>query len=107
MDQSLLDEGQEHFLFMTVIVWMAGRDLAGPVDRQPHHFELAPHGVDIGVGPLGGMDLLFHRRVFRRHAERIPAHRVEHVEAAGTFIARDHVPHRVVADMPHVNPPRG
>ena len=106
MDQPGLDEIQEHLLFMAVIIRMAGCDLARPVDRQPHQFQLAAHGVDIGVGPFGGMDFLFHRGVFRRHAEGIPTHRVQHIEAAGAFIARDHVAHCVVPNMPHVDPPR-
>ena len=106
VDQPGGDEIEKHFLFVAVIIGVAGGDFTGPVNRQAHHLELAPHGVDIGVGPFGGMDFLFHRRVFRRHAKRVPAHRVQHVEAARALVARDHVAHRVVADVAHVNPAR-
>ncbi len=52
---------------------------------------------------MGGV---LHRGVFRRHAERVPAHRVQHVEAARALVARHHVAHRVVAHMAHMDAPR-
>src|SRR5262249_47269444 len=44
--------------------------------------------------------------VLGRQAERVPAHRVEHVEAKRPPMAGDDVAQRVVADMPHVDAPR-
>jgi uncharacterized pyridoxal phosphate-containing UPF0001 family protein len=52
------------------------------------------------------MDLVLHRGVLGRHAEGVPAHRVQHVEAAGALVARDDVAHRVVAHVAHVDAPR-
>ena len=52
------------------------------------------------------MDLAVDGGVFGRHAEGIPAHRVQHGVAHGALEARDHVAHRVVAHVPHVDAPR-
>ena len=52
------------------------------------------------------MDLALHRGVLGRHAEGVPAHRVQHVHAAGALVAGDHVAHGVVADVAHVDAPR-
>ena len=90
---------------MAVIARVAGRDLARPIERQTHRLELRPHRSDIGVGPFGGMGGVLHRRVLGRHAERVPAHRVQHVEAPRALVARHHVAHRVVADMAHMDAP--
>ena len=52
------------------------------------------------------MDLALHGGVLGRHAEGVPAHRMQHVEARGALVARDHVAHGVVAHMAHVDAPR-
>jgi hypothetical protein len=53
------------------------------------------------------MDLVLHRSVFRRHAEGVPAHRVQDVEAlCARLIAGDHVAHRVVAHVADMDAPR-
>ena len=96
---------EKHLLLMPVIRRIAGRDLPRPVIRQTHGFELAPHVVDIGVGPFGGMDLVFDGGVFRRHAEGVPTHGMQHVEPPGAHISRDHVAQGVVADMAHMDAP--
>ena len=86
---------------------MAGGDLAAPVDGEPHRAQLGAHGGDVLVGPRARVDALLHGRVLGRHAERVPAHRVQHVEAARPLVARHHVAHGVVAHMPHMDAPRG
>ena len=106
VEEAAFEEVEEHRLLVAVIARMAGGELAAPVDRKPHRAELAPHRGDILVGPRAGVDALLHGRVLGRHAERVPAHRVQHVEAAGALVARDHVAHRVVPHMPHVDAPR-
>ncbi len=53
------------------------------------------------------MHTLGHGRVFRRQAEGVPAHGVQYVETPGPFIAGNDVADGVVADMAHVNAPRG
>ena len=50
------------------------------------------------------MHALGHRRVLGRQAERVPAHRMQHVEALRPLVARDHVAERVVAHVAHVDP---
>ena len=105
-DQPRREEVEEHRLLMFVVIGIAGRDLARPVQRQSHRLQLRLHLRDVLVGPGLGMDLALHRRVLRRHAERVPAHRVQHREAARAFVARHHVAHRVVAHVPHMDAPR-
>ena len=45
--------------------------------------------------------------VFGGHAEGIPAHRMQYRVAHGALEARDNVAHRVIADVPHMDAPRG
>ena len=61
---------------------------------------------DVVVGPGRGMDALLDGRVLGRQAEGVPAHGVQHIEAAGALVAGDHVAHGVVAHMAHVDAPR-
>ena len=104
--QPLLDEVEEQHLLAVVIVDIAGGELARPVERQAHDLELLAHGGDVLVGPVLRMDLVLHRRVFGRHAEGVPAHRMQHVEPLGALVARHDIAHRVVADMAHMDAPR-
>ena len=68
-------------LFPAVVFGFAGGDFAFPVNRKTQAFELGFHVFDVVVRPSGGGDVVFHRRVFRRHAERVPTHRLHDVEA--------------------------
>ena len=106
-DEAGGEEIEEQLLLMLVIAGIAGRDLARPVERQAHGFELAAHRIDIGVGPGRRMRLVLHRGVFGGHAESVPAHRMQHVEAARPFVARHHVAHRIIAHMAHMDAPGG
>ena len=82
-DEAGREEVEEQLLLVAVIARVAGRDLARPVERQAHRLQLRPHRVDVGVGPRRRMGVVLHRGVFRRHAERVPAHRMQHVVARG------------------------
>ena len=104
--ESGLPEVEEHLLLVAIVGRVAGRELAAPVERQAHHLELRLHGGDILVDPFLGMDLLLHRRVLGRQAEGVPAHGVQHVEAAGALVAGDHVALGVVAHVAHMDAPR-
>ena len=104
--QARLPEVQEHLLLMAVVAGIAARQLAAPVERQAHRLQLRLHGGDVLVGPLLGMDLLLHRGVLGRQAEGVPAHGMQHVEAAGALVAGDHVALGVVAHVAHVDAPR-
>ena len=105
--EALFQQVQEQLLLMAIIVRRAGRDLARPVERQAHRFQLAAHRVDVGVSPGAGVDLTFHRGVFGGHAERVPAHRMQDVEPLGALVAGKDVAHRIVADVAHMNASRG
>ena len=100
------DAALEHLekqpLIPAVIPGLAGRKLARPVDREPHRLHLFFHVRDVVVGPLRRSDTLFHRRVFRRQPERIPAHRHQHVVPVHAHIPVHHVADGVVAHVPHV-----
>ena len=51
------------------------------------------------------MGAVFNRRILRRQAKGIPAHRMQHVETLCPFIAGDHIAQRIIADMAHMNAP--
>ena len=101
------EEVKEQRLLLTIISRIASRELSGPIEREPEAFQLLTHRADVRPGPFAGVDFALHRRIFGRHAKGVPAHRVQHFIALHAPIARDHVPHRVVADVPHVDAPRG
>ena len=100
IDEAGGEKIEKQLLLLMVVVEIASRELTRPIERQPHALELAAHGGDVVVGPLGGMDAALDGRVLRRQAEGVPAHRVQHVVAAGAHVAGDHVAHGVVAHMP-------
>ncbi|MCY1221075.1 hypothetical protein D9M72_331190 [compost metagenome] len=106
VDEALLQEVQEQVLLALVVGGVAGREFAVPVERQAHDLELRLHRGDVLVGPACRMHAAFHGSVFGRHAEGVPAHRVQHVEAAGALVARHHVTHGVVAHVAHMDAAR-
>ncbi len=95
--QPTLVEEQEEPLGPAVVVGQAARDLARPVERQADQVHLA---VVVGDVAPGG-DLRAHAHldgvVLGGQAEGVPAHGVQHVEAAHALQARDHVGGHVVA----------
>ena len=93
------EEVEKHLLLVPVIFRMAGRDLAAPIIGEAHALQLAAHHRDVVVGPARGMVAARHRRVLGGQPERVPAHRMQNVEALRALVARDHVAHRVVAHM--------
>jgi len=106
VDDAGFQEIEKQLLLAPVIFGIAGRDLARPVEREPQRFELRPHRCDIRIGPLRGMRAGLRGGVFGGQAERVPPHRMQDVETPGAHEARDHVAHRVIAHMAHVQPPR-
>ncbi len=106
LDQAGVEKIEEHFLLMLVIGRIAGGDLAAPIERQPHRFELLLHRRDVVVGPSLGMDLALRCGVLGRQAEGVPAHRMQHVHAHRALVARHHVAHGVVAHVAHMDAPR-
>ena len=105
-DEAGREEIEEQLLLALVIFDVAGGEFARPVEAQTHGLELLAHRVDVGVGPGLGVAAGLLGGVFRRQAEGVPAHRMEHVEAPGALVAGEHVAHGVVAHMAHVDAPR-
>ena len=103
IDEPRREHVEEELLLLVVIFEIASGELAGPVERQAHALELVAHRRDIVVGPFGGMDAALDGRVLGRQAEGVPAHGVEHIVALGAHVAGDHVAHRVVPDMAHMD----
>ena len=102
VDEALFHEFQEQALLFAVIIWIAGRKLARPIEREAELLELCLHRGDVLIGPGARMHALFHGRIFRWHAECVPAHRVQHVVALGLAMAGNHITHRIIAHMSHV-----
>ncbi len=100
--QALLQQPGEHQLFPAVVLRAAGGELAAPVDRVAQRLQLAAHVLDVGVGPLRRCGGVLDRGVLRRQAERVPAHRLQHVLALHALVAADHVADGVVAHVAHV-----
>ncbi len=67
--------------------------------------QLPAHRRDVFARPRRRVHPTLDRRVLRRQPERIPAHRVQHVEALRPLEAGDDVAEGVVANMAHVNAP--
>ena len=105
VDQALLVELDEEPLLPAVIRRLTGRQAPIPVIGDAQLLELAAHVVDIGIRPLRRRHAVLHRRVLGRQAEGIEADRLQHIPAEHALIARDHVADRVIAHMPHVQPP--
>ena len=102
VNQPFFKETGKEPLLPAVVVGLAGGEFARPVDGETERFQLGFHVVDVAVRPGGGRDLVVHRRIFRRHAEGVPAHRLQHVFAAHPLVAGDDVADGVVAHVPHV-----
>jgi hypothetical protein len=87
---------------------VAGDDGGGSleVDICAHAFEFGAHRRDVVVGPFRRMDIVFARRVFGGKSERVPAHRMQHVETARALVARHDVAERVIAHVAHMDAAR-
>ena len=103
LDQSALPELQEEVLAPAVVFGVAGHDHAVPVIGETHALEALLLGLDIAVGPLGRMALALDCGVFRRQAECVPAHGMQHVVAAHAVVARQHVADAVIARVAHMD----
>ena len=100
--QALFVELGEEPLLPAVVLRRAGGQLPVPVVAEAQTLELAAHVIDVLVGPGRRRGVVLDRRVFRRQAEGVPAHGLQHVLAQHPLIAADHVADGVVAHMAHV-----
>ena len=89
-------------LLPAVVFGAAGGDFALPIQRKAQALQLLAHIGNVFIRPFGRRDLVVNRRVFGGHAERVPTHRLQHVEPLHFFEAAAHVADGVVAHMPHV-----
>ena len=105
--QPRLEKIQEQLLLVAVIAGIAGRELAAPIDRQPHALQLRAHRRNILPRPLARMHPTIARRILRRQAKSVPPHRVQHRKTACPLVPRHHIAQRVVAHMAHVDLPAG
>ena len=51
------------------------------------------------------MNVVENGGVFSGHAKSVPPHGMQNIEAFGALVPCDHVAHRVIAHMPHVDAP--
>src|SRR5207253_1525338 len=102
--EAALEHPDEDELLPLVVRRLTGGNLAVPVVGEAQLLELVPHVADVLVGPDRRVDAVLDRRVLGRESERVPAHRMQDVEAAHPLVARQDVADRVHPDVPHVDP---
>ena len=107
VSQPFLEQFSEKPLLPAVIIGVAGRQLTRPVVTKAQALKLPTHVVDVLVGPFCGWHPVLDRRIFRRQAESIPAHRLQHIPALHALIARNYIPDGVIAHMPHMQTAAG
>ena len=98
--QPALVEQQEEPLGPPVVIRQAAGDLPVPVIKDSQHLQLASGLLDIAEGPrLRVHAAPFHGGVLRGQPERVPAKRMEHLEALHPLHACQHVTHHVIAGV--------
>ena len=100
------EEVEEHLLLVLVVGRIAGRDLARPVERQPHRLELRLHGGDVLVGPARGWTLRSMAAFSAGMPKASQPIGCSTLKPRRALVARHHVAHRVVAHVAHVDAPR-
>ena len=100
--QAPLVEPQEQPLVPAVVRRVAGVQPPRPVERDRVPPERGGLGLDVRVGPVGGVGVVPDRRVLRGQPERVPADRVQHVVAALEEVAGHRVADRVRLGVTHV-----
>ncbi len=97
--EAALEEHQEEPLGPAVVLGRGGIDLAGPVVGASGQLQLALEVGGIAGNGFLGMEALQEGVVFGGQAERVPAHRMEDVEARHPLVATDDVAGDVVVEM--------
>ena len=80
--QAGLEELKEQPLGPAVVVSVASRQLALPVDREPELIQLIAHGRDVLVRPGPWVDTPFDCCVLRGQTKGVPSHWMEHLFSA-------------------------
>ena len=107
IDQTFFQHAQEQPLVPAVVIGFAGGQLAFPVDCKAERLQLLFHVRDVVVGPLRRRHAVGHRRVFRRQAEGVPAHRLHYVITTHAVITGQRIAYGIVSHVPHMQFPRG
>ena len=109
VDQRLLAVGQaalqhleEEPLVPAIVFGLAGGDFAIPIVAEGEAAMRLLHRGDVCERPLARRPLVRDGGVFGGQPERVPAHGMQHVEAAHPLVARERVADRVVADVADV-----
>jgi hypothetical protein len=104
--QSPLEHLDEDELLPLVIGRVTRGELPIPVVGDAQLLELRAHVVDVLVGPDGRMDAVLDGGVLGGKTEGVPAHRMQHVEAAHPLVPGQEISDRIHADMAHMDAPR-
>ena len=100
--QAPFEKQQEEPLRPAIVFRMAGRHFPFPVVGQAEFLLLPAHVADIAPRPVGRMNLVLDRGIFRRHAERIPTHRMQDIVSPHLLETSHYVPNGIIAHMAHV-----
>ena len=105
--EPLLEEPAEDPLRPAHVARVGGVDLAVPVVGEAERLELLAVARDVARGRHARVLAGLHRVLLGGQTERVPAHRVEHVEAAHALVAREHVGRDVALRVTDVQPLAG
>ncbi len=100
-------ELEENPLGPAKVVRIGRGQFAAPVVTEAQRLDLALEGRDVRLGGLARMLAGPDRVLLRRQPERVPAHRMQHVEPPGPTVPRQDVGGRVPLRMPDVQPRPG
>ena len=100
--QAALVHLEKEPLIPAVVAGLTARDFGRPVVAETEAPELVFHRGAVLARPLAGIPIILDRSVLGRQTKGIPAHRMQHTEAAHAFIAGQRVPDGVVPHVPHV-----
>ncbi len=102
--QPLLVELLENPLRPLVVLRVRRVDLAVPVVRKAQRADLFAEAVDVLLRRDRRVRPRLDRVLLGRQAERVPPHRMQHVEALHPLVAAQDVRRRVPLGVPHVEP---
>jgi hypothetical protein len=101
-DRTTVVELQENPLRPLEIIRVGRGEFARPVVAEAEAFDLALERGDVFLGRLARMLAGLDGVLLGGQAERVPAHRMQHVEALRAFVARQNVRGGVAFGMPDV-----
>src|ERR1700738_4057851 len=100
--EAALEHAQEKPLVPAIVFRLAGGNFPTPVVAEAEAAQDALEFGDVVVGPSARVRFVLDGGIFGGQAESVPAHGMEHVEAAHALYARHDVANRVVAHVAHV-----